>query len=119
METLDQITFFPMQDYTVISNTIGQRSSCAYHEDSEDDEIEPSVPRPDDEAKLPLYDAIRRCRSFHYHHDEEALREQVVNVQYLDTHRHPVWSNKISSDQIQTYEAHPSGGALSARHEFF
>lgn len=88
------------------------------NEDPEDDGMELSIPRPDDEAKLPLYDAIRRCRSFHYLLDEEALSEQVVKVQYLDIHGQPVWYNKVSPDQIQTFEAHPSGGALSARLEF-
>ena len=88
------------------------------NEDPEDDGTQISFPPPDDEEKLPLYDAVKRCRSFHYLLDEEALREQLVKVQYLDIQGQPVWYNKIRPDQIEYFEAHPGGGALSARFEF-
>ena len=83
----------------------------------EDDRIETPIPRPNDEAKLPLYDAVTRCRSFHCLLNEEALREQLVKVLYLNIYRQPVWYNKISPDQINSFEAHPSGGALLAHFE--
>jgi hypothetical protein len=77
----------------------------------------PAISPPNDKAKLPLYNAIMQCRSVHYLIDEESLREKLVKVQCLDIHGQPVWYNKLHPDQIEIYEAHPSGGHLSAHFE--
>jgi hypothetical protein len=50
---------------------------------------------PEEEYQRPLYEAERLERNFLYLLDEEALREKVVKVMWLDVHGKCVWDFKI------------------------
>jgi hypothetical protein len=68
---------------------------------------------PDDERLMPLFDASRREKQVVYLIDEEALRNKVVKLLYLDIHGHAVWHNKIAPEHIWEREAtYCQGGAL-------
>lgn len=87
------------------------------NEHPENDETQLAISPPNNEAKLLLYNAVMKCKSVHYLFDEEALQEKLVRVHFLDIHGQSVWYNKIRPEQIQDFEAHPSGGHLSAHLE--
>jgi hypothetical protein len=89
-----------------------------YNDDHpENDEIQLAISPPNDEAKLPLYNAVMKCKSVHYLFDEEALQEKLIKVHFLDIHGHSIWYNKIRPEQIQDFEAGPNGGHLSGHLE--
>jgi hypothetical protein len=83
----------------------------------ENDESHLSISPPNDEARLPLYNAVMRCKSFHYLFDEEALQEKLVKVHFLDIHGQSIWYNKIRPEHIQDFEASPTGSHLSGHLE--
>jgi hypothetical protein len=83
----------------------------------ENDETQLPISPPNDEASLPLYNAVMKCKSFHYLVDEEALQEKLVKVHFLDIHGHSVWYNRIRPEHIQDFEAGPCGGHLSGHLE--
>lgn len=69
---------------------------------------------PDDERFMPMYEAARRSKQVVYLIDEEALRNNVVKILYLDIHGHAVWHNTIAPESIWEFEAnYHRGGALS------
>lgn len=78
----------------------------------ENDEDPLSLSPPADEAMLPLYNAVEKCKSVHYLFDEEAQQEKLVKVHFLDIHGQSVWYNKIRPESIQDFEAFPGGGRL-------
>lgn len=93
--------------------------TIVYYNDGhpENDETELAIPPPKDETWLLLYNAVMMCKSVHYLFDEEALQEKLVKVHFLDIHGQSVWYNKIRPEHIQDFEAHPTGGHLSAHLE--
>jgi hypothetical protein len=93
--------------------------TIVYYNDErpENDETQLAISPPNNEAQLLLYNAVMKCKSVHYLFDEEALQEKLVKVHFLDIHGQSVWYNKIRPEQIQDFEAHPSGGHLSAHLE--
>ncbi|XP_014550805.1 hypothetical protein COCVIDRAFT_31535 [Bipolaris victoriae FI3] len=83
----------------------------------ENDESQLAVSPPNDEARLPLYNAVMKSKSIHFLFDEEALQEKLVKVHFLDIHGQSVWYNKIRPEHIRDFEASPSGGHLSGHLE--
>jgi hypothetical protein len=81
--------------------------------DPELDEGESHDEPPDDERFMPIFNASRRNKQAVYLVDEEALRNKVVKILYLDIHGHAVWHNTIAPESIWEFEANYfKGGAL-------
>ncbi|KAJ8109697.1 hypothetical protein OPT61_g7273 [Boeremia exigua] len=90
-----------------------------YYKDGypENDDAPLDISPPDDEAMVPLFNAVMKSKSIHYLLDLEALQEKLVKVQYFDIHGQMVWYNKIRPEHIGIFEVHPSGGHLSGHLE--
>jgi hypothetical protein len=84
------------------------------YEDDLDGEEEPiDLSPPDEESMLPLYDAALKDKSVMYLLDEEALKEKVVKILWLDIHGNCVWRNTIRPDEATSFESRPrTGGTL-------
>ena len=83
----------------------------------DDDDREP--PEGGD-AWLPLFNAARDQKSAVYVLDEEALRENLIKVVYLDIHGNTVWLHKMHPENINAFEARGScsGAPLETSMEF-
>ncbi len=93
--------------------------TVVYYNDGhpENDESQLAISPPNDEARLPLYNAAMKSKPIHFLFDEEALQEKLVKVHFLDIHGQSVWYNRIRPEHIQDFEAGPSGGHLSGHLE--
>jgi hypothetical protein len=81
--------------------------------DPELDQGEPHDEPPDEERFMPIFNASRRDKQAVYLIDEEALRNKVVEILYLDIHGHAVWYNTVVPESIWEFEANYfKGGAL-------
>ncbi|KAI0972270.1 hypothetical protein F4678DRAFT_56212 [Xylaria arbuscula] len=78
-------------------------------------------PGPDEDYKMPLYEAMIKERTMLFLIDEEALRDKLVKVLWLDIHGVCVWDNRLHSDQMLAFrgQTFDSGGSLAALYENF
>lgn len=83
----------------------------------ENDEQALLLTPPSNEDRVPLHNAVTKSRSAVYVVDDEAARERLVKVYFVDVHGEAVWWNKIEPEQINGFEVHPMGARLGAHFE--
>ncbi|KAI1293938.1 hypothetical protein F5Y03DRAFT_326850 [Xylaria venustula] len=78
-------------------------------------------PGPDENYKMPFHEAMIRERTILFLIDEEALRDELVKVLWLDIHGVCVWDNRIRTSQMLAFRGQifDSGGSLDALYENF
>ena len=86
-----------------------------YGGDAEKDEISMEKFRLEEESYMPLFNASLKDKQAIYLIDEQALRESLVKILYLDVHGNAVWNNKISPEGLEVFEAFYTKGSTLAR----
>ncbi|CAJ2512947.1 Uu.00g010660.m01.CDS01 [Anthostomella pinea] len=69
-------------------------------------------PGPGEEFKLPLYEAALKERTMLYLIDEEALREKLIKILWLDIHGSCVWENRLRPDERLEFRGRMFEGGL-------
>ncbi|KAF1851965.1 uncharacterized protein K460DRAFT_413453 [Cucurbitaria berberidis CBS 394.84] len=82
---------------------------------SENDKFSWGEYGPKNRSFMPLFNASCKDKQAVYLLDEEALRERLVKILYLDVHGNAVWKNKIAPEDIEFFEARYFKGSTLGR----
>lgn len=71
-----------------------------------------TMEQPENEARIPLWQAARKSMSVVYLLDEEALNEHLIKLLWLDIHGNVVWRNKVAPEYVETFQSRSSVGKM-------
>ncbi|KAI0439809.1 hypothetical protein F4803DRAFT_23816 [Xylaria telfairii] len=77
-------------------------------------------PGEDEEFKMPLYEAMIKEKTILFLVDEEALRDKLIKVLWLDIHGTCIWDNRLPPEKMLGFKGRMfDGGSLATLSEDF